>query len=65
MKQTKIVLGTSITLHKARTVFISLEVGEEAKLFPDSAFGNSLCTRAYKPKSDKQSFFLACYAPTN
>ena len=31
---------------------ISLEVGEETKTFPGSAFGNSLFTRAYKPKSE-------------
>jgi hypothetical protein len=36
---------------------ISLEVGEETKLLPDSAFGNSLCTSAFKPKSEKNCFF--------
>ena len=45
---------------------ISLKVAEETKLFPDSAFGNSLCTRAYKPKSEKPFFFfLASHTPRN
>ena len=37
---------------------ISLEVGEETKFLPDSAFENSLCTRAYKPKLEKKMFTL-------
>ena len=42
----------------------SLEVGEETKLQP--AFGNSLCTRGYKPKSENPSlFFLTSQAPRN
>jgi hypothetical protein len=45
---------------------ISLKVGEETKLLTDSAFGNSLCTRGYMPKSKKPFFFfLASHAPWN
>ena len=36
---------------------ISLEVEDETKLFPDSAFGNSLCNSACKPKSENPLFF--------
>ena len=51
-------LGTFITYSPQIKNSIYLEVGEEAKLLPDSAFTNSLCTRGYKPKSEKPSFFL-------
>ena len=54
-------LQTFITLHKARVVqctyYISLEAGVETKLYPDSAFGNSLSTSDCKPKSEKSLFF--------
>ena len=44
----------------------SLEVGEETKLLPDSAFGNFLCTRAYASQSQKNPpFFLAFHTPRN
>jgi hypothetical protein len=36
---------------------ISLEVGVETKLFPDSALENSLCTSGYKTKSENPLFF--------
>ena len=52
IKETKFIL---------RNIFYSLpskkEVGEETKLLPDSAFGNSLCNCAYKPKSEKNPSF--------
>ena len=54
-------LGTFITLYKARTVY--LEVGDETKLFPVSAFGNSLCTSPCKPKAEKILFFPGLPCP--
>ena len=61
IKETKFIL---------RKIFYSLpskkEVGEEKKLLPDSAFGNSLCNCAYKPKSEKKThLFLGLPSPLN
>jgi hypothetical protein len=47
-----------ITLHKVK-YSISLEVGLETKLFPDSALGNYLCTSGYKTKSEKKNSFFS------
>ena len=44
-------LQTFITLHKARAVY-HWEVGADAKLYPDSALGNSLKT-GYLKRSQK------------
>ena len=44
MKQTKIVLRNIYFSSQSKNN-ISLEVGEETKTFPGSAFGNSLFTR--------------------
>ena len=64
MKQTKIVLRNIYYSLQSKNS-ISLEVEDETKNFPDSAFGNYLCTSACKSKSEKTLFFLASHAPRN
>ena len=58
IKETKIILRNIYYPPQSKNS-ISLEVREETKLLPDSAFGNFLCTRGYKPKSEKKLSFLA------
>ena len=55
-KQTKRVLR-KIYYSPQSKESISLEVAVETKLFPDSAFGNSLCNSGYKTKSENPLFF--------
>ena len=54
IKETKIIL---------RNIYYSiyLEVREETKLLPDSAFGNSLFAGGYKTKSEKKPVFLVSH----
>ena len=55
-KQTKRVLRKMYCSPQSKKN-ISLEVGVERKLFPESAFGNSLCTCEYKTKSENPLLF--------
>ena len=53
-KETKIILWNIYYYSPHSKNSISLKVGEETKLLPDSV---SLCTRGYKPKPEKSFFF--------
>ena len=61
IKETKIILRNIYYFLPSKDS-MSLEVGEETKLLPDSAFGNSLCTSAYKSNSEPPIFFLASHS---
>ena len=50
MKQTRMVLRNIYYSPQSKNS-ISLEVGNETKILPDSAFGNSLCTKVLRAKS--------------